>query len=98
MSNSQDHKQTLSKVSRLIYQIIGEEWISEHQEITMKTSFSSDLELESIELVTLAEKLQAEYQGRVNFAQWLASKELEEIIHLTVGDVVEFIDQCLSSK
>ena len=61
--------------------------------ITMDTSFGSDLELESIEFVALAEKLQARYE-KVDFVRWLSEKELEEIIELKVGDVVTYIDTC----
>jgi acyl carrier protein len=59
----------------------------------METSFGSDLELESIEFVALAEKLQARYE-KVDFVRWLSEKELEEIIELKVGDVVTYIDTC----
>jgi acyl carrier protein len=64
--------------------------------LTAETSFSNDLEIESIELVSFVEKLQACYD-EVNFVDWLSHKELDEIIQLTVGDVVAFIDQCHSS-
>jgi acyl carrier protein len=60
--------------------------------------FNQDLELESIEFVALAERLTEQYRGRVDFASWLGAKDLQEIIGLTVGDVAEYIDQCLSSE
>ena len=63
--------------------------------ITMETSFSADLELESIEFVALAEKIAAHYGERVDFAKWLSGMELDAIIALTVGDLVERIASCL---
>ncbi|MCC3766147.1 acyl carrier protein [Streptomyces sp. UNOC14_S4] len=63
--------------------------------ITMDTRFHDDLDLESIDLVTLGGHLQARYGERVNFAEYLAGLGLEEIIGLTVGQLVEHIADCL---
>jgi acyl carrier protein len=60
----------------------------------METSFGEDLELESIEFVALAERIQNEYGQSVDFVGWLSDKELEAIIALKVGDVVDFIVRC----
>jgi acyl carrier protein len=87
----------LDTVARLLREVIGEAWVQDF-EIGPETSFSHDLELESIELVALAEKLGAEYGGRVDFAGWLSGMELDEIIGLRVGQVVEHITACLSSS
>ncbi|WP_344960468.1 acyl carrier protein [Streptomyces thioluteus] len=63
--------------------------------ITMETRFHDDLDLESIDLVTLGGHLQARYGERVNFAEYLAALGLEEIIGLTIGQLVEHIADCL---
>jgi acyl carrier protein len=63
--------------------------------VTMTTSFNGDLELESIEFVALAEKLQQTFGERVDFVGWISGKELDHIIQLTVGELVEFIRSCL---
>jgi acyl carrier protein len=86
---------TLDTVARLIGEVMSSEPL---EPITEETSFGDDLELESIELVALAEKVQAEYGDKVNFADWLSQKELDELIHLKVGELVEFIDQCLAAS
>ena len=87
----------LDTVAAILREVIGEAWADE-LEITRETSFSRDLELESIEFVALAERLGTEYGGRVDFTGWLSEMELERIIGLRVGDVVEFIEACLSSR
>ena len=86
----------LSEVKRLIVEIIGQEHDLQDREIDLETSFSKDLELESIEFVVLSEKLQTLYGNDVNFSNWLAEKELDQIIHLKVQDIVEFIARCRS--
>jgi len=88
---------TLQVVSRLIAEVIGDQYVLD-QPITLATSFSRDLELESIEFVSLAEKLRDHYGDEVNFAAWLSNKGLEEIVQLKVGDLVEFIDRCRTGK
>ena len=84
---------TLTTIADLIQEVIGEDWDLE-EEITLETTFSDDLELESIEFVALAEKMQTTFGDDVNFVAWLSEKELDEVIDLKVGDVVEFIDAC----
>jgi acyl carrier protein len=84
----------LATVSELIEEVLGDELILD--EITMETSFSDDLELESIEFVALSERLQEHYGDRVDFVAWLSDMELPQIIGLTVGELVEHIAACLS--
>ncbi|MEV5884828.1 phosphopantetheine-binding protein [Streptomyces sp. NPDC052020] len=64
-------------------------------EIGMDTRFDRDLELESIYLVALADLLEERYGSRINFAEFLAGLELDEIIQLTVGRLVEHIVKTL---
>ncbi|OXM69819.1 acyl carrier protein [Amycolatopsis vastitatis] len=60
-------------------------------EITMDTTFHDDLELESVDLVALSGRLREHYGDRVNFATFIAERDLEEIIALTVGELVRYI-------
>jgi len=60
-------------------------------EITMTTTFHDDLELESVDLVALSGQLREHYGERVNFATFIAERDLEEIIALTVGELVRYI-------
>lgn len=84
--------EVLKTVAQIIREVIGEEW-AEDVPIEMDTSFARDLELESIEFVVLAERLKAKYGRSVDFAGWLASMELEQILALRVGQLVELIER-----
>ncbi|MES2744217.1 MAG: acyl carrier protein [Bdellovibrionota bacterium] len=84
----------LSEVRNLIEEIIGQSVDMNDEEISLETSFSRDLEMESIEFVVLSEKLQQSFGSDLDFASWLASKELGEIINLKVSDIVGFVKQC----
>ncbi|MDX2591198.1 MULTISPECIES: acyl carrier protein [Streptomyces] len=66
-------------------------------EIGPSTTFNRDLELESIDLVTLAALLEERYGRRVNLAEFLAGMEFDEIIELTVGRLVEHVVLSLRS-
>jgi acyl carrier protein len=85
----------LTVVEKLIIEVAGEEIVA-LDPIAMTTSFNKDLELESIEFVALAEKLQQHYGASVDFVGWISAKELDQIIALTVGELVEFIQSCRS--
>lgn len=87
----------LERLSAILREVIGEAW-AEDVQIDADTSFNRDLELESIEFVSLSERLQTEYGKKVDFAGWLADMELDSIINLRVGQVVDFIVKCLSSN
>lgn len=83
-------EQVLSTVTRLLREVIGDDG-GLGPPITMDTSFNEDLELESIEFVALAEKLQDHYGKGVDFAGWLSRMELQEILALRVGQLVDHI-------
>ena len=87
-----DRQEILDALTEILREVVGAAWASEI-EIGLDTSFSDDLELESIELVALAEKVQARYGAGVDFVSWLSNLELSEIIALKVGDVVAFIER-----
>jgi acyl carrier protein len=61
----------------------------------MDTTFEADLELESVEFVALAERLQERYAD-INFVNWVADMQVDELMTLRVGQLVEFIAQCQS--
>jgi acyl carrier protein len=85
----------LRTVEKLIVDVVGDE-IALTGPITMTTSFNQDLELESIEFVALAERLQQHYGQGIDLVGWISTKELDQIISLTVGELVEFIASCRS--
>ncbi|MCK6502405.1 acyl carrier protein [Myxococcota bacterium] len=89
-----DKAEILDTIAGLIRQVVGEDWIAD-VDIGMDTSFSDDLELESIEFVALAEHLQQVWGDRIDFVGWLSGMELDEIIGLRVGQLVDHVAGCL---
>jgi acyl carrier protein len=95
MSGPETTETVLATVAGLVREVIDEDWANEVV-ITLDTAFAKDLELESIEFVALAERLREVYGPRVDLARWLGEMELEAIIGLEVGTLVEYIVRCLS--
>jgi acyl carrier protein len=95
MDTETSQREVLNRVGLLITEVIGDEMAFDGP-IAMETSFSDDLELESIEFVALAEKLQNHYGKSVDFARWLSGMELDQILALKVGDLVQYILRCRS--
>jgi acyl carrier protein len=60
-------------------------------EVTMETRFHEDLDMESIDLVALGSRLSERYGEWVNFAEFIAGLDLDEIIDLTVGRLVGYV-------
>lgn len=86
----------LAVVAALIAEVIGEDYL-EDVPIKMMTSFADDIEIESIEFVALAEKVREHFGDKVDFIGWIAEMELEDIMSLTVGQLVEMIIACHTS-
>jgi acyl carrier protein len=83
--------ETLDVATQLIREVVAEEWVWETP-IGSGTSFSDDLNFQSIEVVMLAEKLHERYGEDLDFIGWISEMELDEIMSLRVGQLVEFID------
>lgn len=80
----------LADLEQILIDVIGEDLLLDGP-LTMATSFDQDLQLESIEFVALSEKLLETYGEQVDFVGWLAEMELDDIIALTVGQLVDFV-------
>ncbi len=74
----------------MLVKVIGTDFLAE-EDVGMQSSFSEDLCLESIQFVILAEELRAHYGEKVDFVAWLAGMDLDTIIALRVGSLVELI-------
>ncbi|MEV7096217.1 phosphopantetheine-binding protein [Amycolatopsis sp. NPDC051045] len=85
-----DEVTVLARLGEMLRELL-EEYGLDDAEITMDTTFHDDLELESVDLVALSGQLREHYGDRVNFATFIAERDLDEIIALTVGELVRYI-------
>ncbi|MEV4744254.1 phosphopantetheine-binding protein [Streptomyces sp. NPDC049555] len=85
-----DESAVLAEVTEALHAVLPELGL-EGTAITMDTRFVEDLDLESIDLVTLTGELGRRYGDRVDFPAFFASLELTEIIELSVGRMVHYI-------
>jgi acyl carrier protein len=87
--------QVLKDLDRILVEVVGDDLLLD-EPLSMETSFNDDLQLESIEFVALAEELLNTYGERVDFVNWMAGMELDDVVALTAGDVVNFVVRSLS--
>src|SRR5688500_18648101 len=73
-------------------------WYYDECGVTLDSTFAEDIELESMEVMEISESLIDTYEGRVDFVAWFSGKELEELVELTLRDVVEFIVSSLEQR
>ncbi|WP_046508816.1 acyl carrier protein [Streptomyces odonnellii] len=85
-----DDAAVLADIADMLRDLLAEDGLDD-AEITRETTFHDDLELESIDLVTLAGSLREHYGDRVNVALFIADLELDEIIALTVGELADYV-------
>ncbi|EFC79662.1 phosphopantetheine-binding protein [Parafrankia sp. EUN1f] len=83
-------ERVLSEVAAILRDVIGEEYVVD-MSIEMDTSFNEDLELESIEFVTFADRLRETYGEHVDFVGFLSEMDVDQVINMKVGEVVDFI-------
>ncbi|MEY9962733.1 acyl carrier protein [Streptacidiphilus sp. MAP12-16] len=86
-------QEVLTEITGMLAAVLDDYGLDAVQ-VTMESRFIQDLELESIDLVTLAGHLQARWGEGVNFAEFVAGLELDEIIDLTVGRLVRYVVSC----
>jgi acyl carrier protein len=84
-------------VTGTIIDVVGQEFYEEC-EVTLDSTFAEDIELESMEMMEIAERLMLMYEGKVDFVAWFADMELEDLIDLTLGQVVDFIVKSLEES
>ena len=77
-------------VEGTIVAVVGR-WYYEECQVGLDSTFAEDIELESMEVMEIAERLIETYEGRVDFVTWFSGMELEDLVELTVGNVVDFI-------
>ena len=71
--------------------VLGEDTIAV-LDVTDKTKLFSDLQLGSIEVVALVEAISKQYPLGDEFFAWVSKLSYWAMAHLTVGDVVDFIE------
>ncbi|MEN0055705.1 MAG: acyl carrier protein [Mucilaginibacter sp.] len=80
-------------MKQFITEVIGEEFVEE-MDITPESSFTKDLEMDSIEIVSFSEKIKAYFGNQIDFTGWLSSMDLDQLINLNLGMIINYIHEC----
>lgn len=86
----------LTELRMMLTDVIGEDYLLD-VEITPDTLFNDDLGIESVEFVQLSVLLQERYGESVDFVAFMSDLDVEEIMALTVGRLVDFISESVGA-
>jgi acyl carrier protein len=80
----------LAELVEMLIDVTGEDdgWAAG---ITVATRLEGDLQLESVELTALGELLRSRYGDEVDLSAFVAELDIDQIIGLTVGDVLGYL-------
>ncbi|GAB0156919.1 hypothetical protein CHRYSEOSP005_21860 [Chryseobacterium sp. Alg-005] len=88
-----NHEELFTLLKGFITDVIGEEFVEE-MDITPESSFTKDLEMDSIEIVAFSEKIKAHFGDQIDFTGWLSSMDLDELINLDLRMIINYIYEC----
>jgi acyl carrier protein len=80
-------------MKQFITEVIGEEFVQE-MTITPESSFTKDLEMDSIEIVSFSEKIKAHFGDQIDFTGWLSSMDIDQLINLNLSMIINYIREC----
>jgi acyl carrier protein len=83
----------LTEVEDMLRSVLGD--FGPDLDITAASTFRDDLGMESIDVVSLAGRLQARYGNAVNLAQFVAGLDVASMGELRVGQLVDYIGASL---
>lgn len=85
----------LEEISSMLLRVLDQYGLDD-VEISMDTTFHDELGLESIDLVTVGSMLTDRYGEQVNLAAFLADLDIDDVIGMRVGLLVDFVRTALS--
>lgn len=88
-----NHEELFTLLKGFITEVIGAEFVEE-MDITPESSFTKDLEMDSIEIVSFSEKIKAHFGDQIDFTGWLSSMDLDELIDLDLSMIINYIYEC----
>lgn len=88
-----NHDELFTLLKGFITEVIGAEFVEE-MDITPESSFTKDLEMDSIEIVSFSEKIKTHFGDQIDFTGWLSSMDLDQLINLDLRMIINYIDEC----
>ena len=77
-------------LKEMLTEILGADFV-EIVGIQRDSTFTRDLEMDSITIAAFAERVNHRYGDHANLVAWISKQPLRKLIALTVGDVADFI-------
>ncbi|MDR1438963.1 MAG: phosphopantetheine-binding protein [Clostridiales bacterium] len=92
IAQKEKRKFVFEDIKGMIADVIGED-VVDILGVTERSEFFRDLQMSSIQIVALAEKVNEAYGDRanINIVEWLSRKPMKAISRLTVGQLADYI-------
>jgi acyl carrier protein len=84
------------QITAFVEEVVGD-GVATFLDIKPESRFFQDIEMDSIEIVRLAEKINSYYEGHVDFVTWMSKKSLKNIMGMSIGEVADFIAHAVCS-
>jgi acyl carrier protein len=91
-----DQTAVLADVDTMLRGVLGD--FGADAVITRETTFRDDLGMESLDVVSLAGRLQARYGNSVNFALFVSTLDVASVAELKIGQLVDYITESLDKE
>lgn len=90
MTAEPDQERLLAGLTAMIVAVTGEDeqWAAT---VTPASRLEGDLRLESVEVTALAERIREAYGERADLMAFLAELDIDQLIALTVADVISYL-------
>jgi len=90
-------QRAVDNISTFIAEIVGEETAAS-LDITPQSRMLLDLGMDSLELVSLADRINQQYGAEADFHAWLARTPIKRIMVMSIGDVAEIVADAVARE
>jgi acyl carrier protein len=81
-----------AQIVEVTTEIIGAD-VAEFLVFTKQSSFIKDMEMDSLQIIHLATRVNETYGEKADFIGWLSAQPINELLDLTIGDVAAFLEE-----
>jgi acyl carrier protein len=85
-----NHDEVIAELIGIVNQVLGPD-MAMILEVRADSSFVRDLEMDSIQIVAVAQKLQERYGVQNDLMSWLSKQSLRHLMTMTLADVAAHV-------
>jgi acyl carrier protein len=87
---AESYQEIESTILAMVREVIGEE-MADLLDLTATSTFAGDLEMDSIQVVAIAQKVQERYGGQFDLMDWLTHQSMRKLLKLNTAELATVI-------